>query len=192
MATETMTKPRLLEKYRKEVIPALQRDFDYHNVMQIPKLEKVVLNMGVKEAKDDVKIIEQLAVELGRIVGQKPLTTHAKKSISAFKLREGVPIGLKVTLRGNRMYEFLDRLFNIAMPRIRDFQGFSDKSFDGKGNYTLGLQEQTIFPEVEFDKIKKTQGMDVTFVTSAKTNAEGKKLLEYLGLPFKKKQEKGK
>ena len=143
--------------------------------------------MGVKEGKDDVKIIEQLSVELGRISGQKPVVIKAKKSISSFKLREGVPIGLKVTLRGPRMYEFMDRLFTVAMPRIRDFQGFSEKSFDGRGNYTLGLQEQTIFPEVEFDKIKKVQGMDVTFVTTAKTNDEAKSLLKHLGFPFRKK-----
>ena len=189
MTTVASPKPRILEKYRKEIVPALMQEFQYKNIMQVPKIEKVVVNMGVKDGKDDVKIIEQLAIELGRITGQKPVTNLAKKSISSFKLREGVPIGLKVTLRGLRMYEFLDRLFNVAMPRIRDFQGFSEKSFDGNGNYTLGLQEQTVFPEVEFDKIKKTQGMDITFVTSAKNDQEGRKLLEYVGLPFKKKQE---
>ena len=179
--------PRMLEKYRKEAVPAMQAEFNFTNVMQVPRLQKIVLNMGIKEAKDDIKILEQLALELGNIAGQKPLVTRAKKSIAAFKLREGLPVGLKVTLRGSRMYEFLDRLINIAMPRIRDFQGFSDKGFDGRGNFTLGLQEQTIFPEVVFDKIKKTQGMDISFVTTAKTNAEGKSLLLNLGMPFKKK-----
>lgn len=183
----TVEKPRLLLKYREEIVPQLMKDFHYKNVMQVPKLTKVVVNMGIKEGKEDVKILEQLASELSMIVGQKPLVTKAKKSIASFKLRQGNPIGLKVTLRKNRMYEFLDRLFNVAMPRIRDFRGYAPQSFDGNGNYTLGIQEQMIFPEVEFDKIKKTQGMDITFVTSAKKNEEGKKLLELLGLPFKKK-----
>lgn len=185
------TLPRMLEKYRKEAIPALKEEFKYANVMQVPRLQKVVINMGIKEAQSDIKILEQLALELGNITGQKPLVTRAKKSISAFKLREGVPVGLKVTLRGARMWEFLDRLFNIAMPRIRDFQGFSDKGFDGRGNFTLGLQEQTIFPEVVFDKIKKTQGMDISFVTTAATDPEGRGLLQALGLPFKKRDKKG-
>jgi large subunit ribosomal protein L5 len=154
--------------------------------MEIPRLQKIVVNMGVKEGAVDIKILDQAALELGRITGQKPLVRRAKKSIAAFKLREGSPIGLKVTLRRARMYEFLDRLFNVAMPRIRDFRGYSEKSFDGRGNYTLGITEQIVFPEVEFDKIKKVQGMDVTFVTTAKTNEEGKRLLELLGLPFKK------
>lgn len=187
MPVQAISKPRLLEQYRKETVPALMQEFKYKNPMQVPKLVKIVINMGIKEAKDDVKILDQLAVELGRISGQKPLTTLAKKSISAFKLREGLPVGLKVTLRRTRMWEFLDRLFSIAMPRIRDFQGYSDKSFDGQGNYTFGIQEQTVFPEVEFDKIKKTQGMDITIVTTATTNGEGKRLLESLGFPFKKK-----
>ncbi len=183
----TVTKPRLLEKYRNEIIPKIQKEFKYKNVMQVPKLEKVVINMGVKEGASDIKIIEHMAQELAKIAGQKPLITRAKKSISAFKLRENAPIGLKVTLRRFRMYEFIDRLFNIAMPRIRDFRGYSDKSFDQNGNYSLGIQEQIIFPEIEFDKIKKVQGMDVTFVTTAKTPEEGKLLLELLGLPFIKK-----
>lgn len=179
--------PRMLEKYRKEVVPAMMKEYQYGNVMQVPKLQKVVLNMGVKEAKDDIKVLEQLAVELANITGQKPLVTKAKKSIAAFKLREGVPVGLKVTLRGARMYEFLDRLFNIAMPRIRDFQGFDGRGFDGRGNFTLGLLEQSIFPEVAYEKIKKVQGMDISFVTTAVTDNEGRSLLTYLGLPFKKK-----
>ncbi len=186
MSVKASSLPRLLEKYRSEVIPVLLEEFSYKNLMQAPKLEKVVINMGVREGQEDIKILDQLAVELSRIVGQKPVVTRAKKSISAFKLRQGSPIGLKVTLRRGRMYEFLDRLFNVAMPRIRDFRGFLDKSFDQRGNYTLGLTEQTIFPEVEFDKMKKTQGMDITFVTTAKNRIEGKRLLELLGFPFRK------
>ena len=186
--TEKNTMPRLKKRYRSEIIPAMVEEFGYKNVMQAPRLEKVVLNMGIKEAAEDVKVLDQLAIELSQITGQKPVTTRAKKSIAAFKLRQGVPVGLKVTLRQNRMYEFIDRLFNVAMPRIRDFRGFSDVSFDGHGNYSLGLTEQLIFPEVDFDKIKKTHGMDVTFVTSARTNEEGKRLLELLGLPFVRKE----
>ena len=178
--------PKILDKYRSEVVPVMMEEFQYQNVMEIPKLQKIVVNMGVKEGAQDIKILDQAAVELGRITGQKPVVARAKKSIAAFKLREGSPIGLKVTLRSSRMYEFLDRLFNIAMPRIRDFRGYSEKSFDGRGNYTLGITEQIIFPEVEFDKIKKVQGMDVTFVTTAKSDKEGKRLLELLGLPFRK------
>ena len=178
--------PNLLKKYRQDVVPALRSEFQYKNTMQVPRLQKVVVNMGVKESQEDIKIFEQLTTELSRITGQKPLVTHAKKSISAFKLREGVPIGLKVTLRRARMYEFLDRLFNVAMPRIRDFRGYSARQFDGRGNYTLGVHEQTVFPEVEFDKIKRVKGMDITFVTSATTDKEGKRLLELLGLPFQK------
>ncbi len=178
--------PRLLERYRNEVVPELMREFGYKNPMQAPKMDKVAINMGVKEGQEDIKILDQVAIELSRISGQKPLVTRAKKSISAFKLRQGSPIGLKVTLRRRRMYEFLDRLFNVAMPRIRDFRGFLDRSFDQRGNFSIGLTEQTIFPEVEYDKIKKTQGMDITFVTTAKNKQEGKKLLELLGFPFRK------
>lgn len=179
-------KPRLYAKYREEIVAELMKEFKYKSVMQVPRLLKIVVNMGVKEGKDDIKIIEQLAQELMLITGQKPVVTRAKKSISAFKLREGSPIGLKVTLRRIRMYEFMERLFNIAMPRIRDFRGYSPKSFDGRGNYTLGIQEQIIFPEVEFDKIRKTQGMDITFVTTAPTNDEARRLLQLFGLPFRK------
>lgn len=186
MNQKSASLPNLLEKYRAEVVPALIKEFGYKNSMQTPKLLKVVVNMGVKEGQEDIKILDQLAVELSRIVGQKPVVTRAKKSISAFKLREGSPIGLKVTLRRSRMYEFLDRLFNVAMPRIRDFRGFLDKSFDQRGNFTIGLTEQTIFPEVEFDKMKKTQGMDITFVTTAENKKEAKRLLELLGFPFRK------
>ena len=178
--------PRLLAKYREEVLPVLQQEFGYKNPMQAPRMEKIVVNMGVKEGQEDIKILDQLAIELARIVGQKPVVTRAKKSISAFKLRQGSPIGLKVTLRRHRMYEFMDRLFNFAMPRIRDFRGFLDKSFDQRGNFTVGLTEQTIFAEVEFEKMKKTQGMDITFVTTAENSKEGKRLLELLGFPFRK------
>ncbi len=161
-------------------------EFQYSNVMQVPRLKKVVLNIGAKEGQEDVKVLEQLAHELGQITGQKPLITKAKKSIAGFKLREGSTVGAKVTLRRARMYEFIERLFNVAMPRIRDFRGYSENSFDDRGNYSLGIQEQTIFSEVDFDKIKKMKGMDITFVTSAPTNKEGKRLLELLGLPFRK------
>ncbi|OGW72333.1 MAG: 50S ribosomal protein L5 [Omnitrophica bacterium GWA2_52_12] len=181
--------PNLLVKYRKEVSPVLMKEFEYSNIMEVPRLDKVVINMGIKEGREDVKVLEHVVGELAQISGQKPLVTKAKKSISSFKLRQGQSIGAKVTLRRARMYEFLDRLFTIAMPRIRDFRGYSDRSFDGRGNYTLGIQEQIIFPEVEFDKVKKTQGMDVTFVTTAKTDEEAKRLLELLGLPFIKKQQ---
>ena len=182
-------KPRLLERYRNEIAPLMGKEFKYRNVMQAPRLQKVVVNIGAKEGQDDIKLLEQLAHELARITGQKPLVRQAKKSIAAFKLRQGSSIGLKVTLRRARMYEFIDRLFNVAMPRIRDFRGYSEKSFDDRGNYSLGIQEQTIFPEVEYDKVKKIKGMDITFVTTAPTKQEAKRLLELLGLPFKKKEE---
>lgn len=187
MIKAEMQTPRLLEKYRSEIIPAMISEFNYKNAMQVPRLQKVVVSMGVKEGAADIKILEQVAAELVMITGQKALVTRAKKSISAFKLREGAPIGLKVTLRRARMYEFIDRLFNIAMPRIRDFRGYPDNSFDRDGNFNLGIQEQIIFPEITYDKVKKVQGMNITFVTTAKTPAEGKKLLEHLGLPFRKK-----
>ena len=184
---EAVMTARLLEKYRKEIVPSLKEEFSYKNIMEVPRLEKVVVNMGVKEARDDVKVIDQLATDIGLITGQKPLVTKAKKSIAGFKVRQGMPIGIKVTLRGKQMYEFIDRLFNIAMPRIRDFRGCSTNSFDRTGNYTLGIQEQTIFPEIEFDRVKIVKGMDITFVTSASNKEEAKKLLEKLGLPFRKK-----
>lgn len=183
---EAARAPRLWERYRSEIAPALVKEFHYSNVMQVPRLQKVVINMGVKEGQDDVKALEQLAGEVGQITGQKPLVTRAKKSISGFKLRQNSPIGLKVTLRRARMFEFLDRLFNVAMPRIRDFRGYSESSFDDRGNFSLGLTEQTIFPEIQFDKVKKVKGMDVTFVTTASTKKEARRLLELLGLPFKK------
>ncbi|MBN1688895.1 MAG: 50S ribosomal protein L5 [Candidatus Omnitrophica bacterium] len=186
MATQTITAPRLQDKYHKEIKKTLMSEFQYKNFMQVPKIEKVIINIGAKEGQEDIKLLERFSDELGAITGQKPITIRAKKSISAFKLRQGSPIGLKVTLRGMRMYEFLDRLFNIAMPRIRDFRGYSDNSFDGRGNYSLGIQEQTIFPEIKYDEVKKIKGMDITIVTNAKTNEEAKRLLELLGFPFKK------
>lgn len=178
--------PRLLKRYREQVVGTFLERHGLKNQNEVPALKKIVVSMGVKEGAVDVKILEQAAVELGKITGQKPLVTHAKKSISAFKLREGQPIGLKVTLRRAHMYEFLDRLCNVATPRIRDFRGFDAKGFDGQGNFTLGIQEQLIFPEIEFDEVRRVQGMNITFVTTAKDKEMAKALLEYLGLPFKK------
>ena len=178
--------PRLLELYRTQIVPTLAKEFHYGNPLAVPKVEKVVINMGVKEGAQDIKILEHLAQELAAISGQKPVITRAKKSISAFKLRQGLPIGLKVTLRKARMYEFMDRLFNVAMPRIRDFRGVSASSFDSSGNYSFGIQEQIIFPEVEYDKMKKLQGMDITFVVTTLKKEESKRLLELLGFPFRK------
>ena len=178
--------PRLLAAYRKNVVPVMMKEFGHKNILAVPRMDKVVINMGIKEGAADIKILEHIAGELGQIAGQKPVITRAKKSISAFKLREGVPIGLKVTLRKSRMYEFLDRLFNVAIPRIRDFRGFSPASFDSSANYSFGIQEQIIFPEVEFDKMKKIQGMDITFVITTTKKEEAKKLLELLGFPFRK------
>lgn len=176
---------RLKDKYTKEIAPALQQKFGYKNVMQIPKLEKVVINMGVGEAIQNSKAIDSAVGDLMKVSGQKPVVTRAKKSIAAFKLRAGMPIGAKVTLRGDRMYEFVDRLMNVALPRVRDFRGVSGKSFDGRGNYTLGVKEQLIFPEIEYDKIDKLRGMDIVFVTNAKTDEEARELLGMLGMPFR-------
>ncbi len=178
--------PRLWEEYRKNIVPTMMKEFKLKNTLAVPRIEKIVINMGVKEGATDIKILEHIAQELGRITGQKPVMTRAKKSISAFKLREGSPIGLKVTLRRARMYEFMDRLFNVATPRIRDFRGFSTNSFDASANYSFGIQEQFIFPEVDFDKMKKIQGMDITFVTTTEKKEETKRLLELLGFPFRK------
>ena len=177
---------RLKDKFSNEIAPALQQKFNYKNVMQIPKLEKVVINVGVGEAIQNSKAIDAAVGDLAKITGQKPVVTRAKKSIAAFKLRTGMPIGTKVTLRGDRMYEFVDRLMNVALPRVRDFHGVSDKAFDGRGNYTLGIKEQLIFPEIEYDKIDKVRGMDIIFVTSAKTDEEARELLGMLGMPFRK------
>lgn len=176
---------RIKEIYKKEVLPKLIKDFSYSNVMQAPRLEKIVLNMGLGEGSKDAKIIDAALKDMTAIAGQKPVVTRAKKSIAAFKLREGMPIGCMVTLRGARMYEFYDRFVNFSMPRIRDFQGISDKSFDGRGNYTVGIKEQIIFPEIEYDKIDKIRGMNVTLNTSARTDDEAKALLKYLGMPFR-------
>ncbi|NSW91197.1 MAG: 50S ribosomal protein L5 [Firmicutes bacterium] len=175
---------RLKEKYLKEVVPSLQARFKYKNFMQVPKLEKVVINMGVGEAKENPKAIDSAVEDLATISGQKPIVTKAKKSVAAFKVRQGMSIGCKVTLRGDRMYEFADKLFNIALPRVRDFRGVPGNSFDGRGNYSLGIREQLIFPEINYDKIDKVRGMEITFVTTAKTDEEAKELLRLLGMPF--------
>ncbi len=176
---------RLKEKYLSDAVPALRKQFNYSNVMQAPRLEKVIVNMGVGEAIQNSKAIDAAVSDLASITGQKPVVTRAKKSISNFKLRAGMPIGVKVTLRGSRMYDFLDRLINVALPRVRDFRGVPGKSFDGRGNYALGLKEQLIFPEIEYDKVDKTRGMDVIIVTTAQTDEEAKQLLKSLGMPFK-------
>ena len=177
---------RLKETYEKEIRPALKSQFGYKNEMQIPRLKKIVLNMGLGEASQDSKVVQGAVEEMGLITGQKPVVTRAKKSEAGFKIREGMPIGCKVTLRGARMYEFLDRFVNIAMPRIRDFRGVSPKSFDGRGNYNMGLKEQLIFPEINYDKVDKVRGMDITIVTDANTNEECKALLEGFSVPFRK------
>ncbi len=175
---------RLKERYRKEIVPTLMERYGYKNIMQVPRLEKVALNIGVGEAIQNAKALEAAERDLAAISGQHPVTTHAKKSIAAFKLRTGMPIGLKVTLRGERMYDFLDKLVNIVLCRIREFQGVSRNSFDGRGNYTLAFKEQTIFPEIDYDKIDKARGLEVSIVTTAKTDEEGRHLLELLGMPF--------
>jgi large subunit ribosomal protein L5 len=175
----------LLQKYRKEGIPLMMKQFSYKNTMGVPKIEKVVINVGMGKATQDVKLLDAAAKEIAVITGQKPVITRAKKSIAGFKLREGMPVGCTVTLRGNRMYEFLDRLMNVALPRIRDFKGVSPKSFDGRGNYTIGIKEQFIFPEIEYDKVVSVHGMDIIIVTTAKTDEEGKNLLSFLGMPFR-------
>ncbi|MCG8481884.1 MAG: 50S ribosomal protein L5 [Clostridia bacterium] len=175
---------RLKEHYQKEVFNALNEKFKYDNVMETPKLEKVVINMGLGEAKDNSKMLESAVEELGIIAGQKPVITKAKKSVANFKVRAGMPVGAKVTLRGEKMYEFLDKLFNIALPRVRDFRGVNRNSFDGRGNYALGIKEQLIFPEINYDKVDKIRGMDIIFVTTAKTDEEAQSLLSLMGMPF--------
>lgn len=175
---------RLKEFYKQEVAPKLMNKFSYKNVMQIPKLEKIVINVGAGEAKDNSKVIDAISTDIAAITGQKPYICRAKKSVANFKLREGTKIGVKVTLRGEKMYEFLDRLFNVALPRVRDFRGINPNSFDGRGNYNMGVKEQLIFPEIEYDKIDKVRGMDICFVTSANTDEEAKELLELMGAPF--------
>src|SRR5580704_9022746 len=176
---------RLREHYLKKAVPALAKEFGYKNVMAVPKIEKVSVNIGLGEATQNAKLIDGAVAELGAICGQKPVITKARKSISAFKLREGMPIGTMVTLRGDRMYEFLDRLMNVALPRVRDFRGVSTKSFDGRGNYTLGVRDQLIFPEIDYSKVEKTKGMNISIITSAKTDAEGLALLKHMGMPFR-------
>ena len=178
--------PRLQERYKAEIAETLMKDFQYSNVMQVPKLVKVVINIGLGEAIQNAKAIDAAVNDLSLISGQKPVVTRAKKSIAAFKLRAGMPIGAMVTLRGQRMYEFVDRLTSAAMPRIRDFRGVSPNAFDGRGNYTLGLREQLIFPEIDYDKIDKTRGLEISFVTTARNDEEGRRLLQLLGMPFAK------
>lgn len=184
MSTEKYT-PRLSSRYKKEVVPALVKKFGYSSIMQAPRLEKICINRGVNGAVNDKKTVDVAVEELSMITGQKAVATVSKKDISNFKLRRGMPIGARVTLRGDKMYEFLDRLVSIALPRVRDFKGISDKSFDGRGNYTLGVTEQIIFPEIDIDKVAKITGLDITFVTTAKNNEEAFELLKELGMPFK-------
>jgi large subunit ribosomal protein L5 len=176
---------RLLELYKNQVVPQMMKEFGYRNVMEVPRLSKIVINMGLGEAIHNIKVLESAQQELALITGQKPVITKAKRSIAAFKLREGMAIGCKVTLRRKRMYEFFDRLVNVALPRVRDFRGVNSKAFDGRGNYTLGLREQIIFPEIDYDKIDKIKGMNVTICTTARTDEEGRALLKYLGMPFR-------
>ncbi len=177
---------RLREMYKAEVVPALQKKFEYKSVMQIPKIEKVIINVGCGEAKDNAKVIDAIIGDLAQITGQKPVKCVAKKSVANFKLREGMTIGVKVTLRGDKMYEFIDRFFNLALPRVRDFRGINPNSFDGRGNYSMGVKEQLIFPEIDYDKIDKVRGMDICFVTTANTDEEARELLTLMGAPFAK------
>lgn len=179
--------PRLKTKYQKEIVPALMQQFNYSSIMQVPRMTKICINQGIGDASGDKKMIETAIQELTTITGQRCVATKAKTSVSNFKLREGMPIGVRVTLRGERMYEFLDRLVSISLPRVRDFRGVNDKSFDGRGNYTMGLTEQIVFPEIDIDKVSKIMGMDITFVTTAKTDAEAYALLKEIGMPFVKK-----
>lgn len=176
----------LKEIYQKEVVPVLMEKFTYNNIMQVPKLKKIVINMGIGEAKDDAKVLDHAVEEMTQISGQKPVVTRAKKAVSNFKIRAGMPVGCKVTLRGERMYDFLYKLVNVALPRIRDFRGVSPKAFDGRGNYTAGLQNQTVFPEILLDKVDKVRGMDIVIVTTAETDEEARELLALLGMPFRK------
>ena len=177
---------RLKETYNNEVFKSMMDRFKYENVMEVPKLTKVTINMGLGEAKDNAKVLESAVAEIGLIAGQRPVVTKAKKSIANFKVRQGMPVGAKVTLRGENMYEFIDKLFNISLPRVRDFRGVSNKAFDGRGNYALGVKEQLIFPEIEYDKVDKVRGMDVIFVTTAETDEEARELLRAFGMPFAK------
>jgi large subunit ribosomal protein L5 len=180
-----MAEARLRQHYLKSVVPTLTKEFGYKNVMAVPKIQKVSVNIGLGEATQNAKLMDGAVNELGQIAGQKPVVTKAKKSIAAFKLREGMSIGAMVTLRGDRMYEFLDRLMNVALPRVRDFRGVSSKSFDGRGNYTLGVRDQLIFPEIDYNKVEKVKGMNISITTTAKTDAEGLALLRHMGMPFR-------
>jgi len=177
---------RLKEKYQQEVVPALQKEFNYKNPMQVPGVHKVVINIGMGEVIQNVKAMDAAVADLSSITGQRPVITRAKRSVAAFKLREGMQIGCMVTLRGDRMYQFLDKLMNVALPRLRDFQGVSPEAFDGRGNYTLGLREQLVFPEIDYDKVDKVRGMEVSIVTTARTDEEGRRLLKLMGMPFKR------
>ena len=177
---------RLQERYNKEVAPALMEKFGYKNIMEIPKLDKIVINMGAGDSKDNAKALEKAIEELEKIAGQKPVTTRARKSVANFKLREGMPIGAKVTLRGDKMFYFMDKLVSVSLPRVRDFRGVNPNSFDGRGNYALGVKEQLIFPEIVYDQVDKVRGMDIIFVTTAKTDEEGRELIKLLGMPFSK------
>ena len=176
---------RLKDRYKKEIVPEMTKAFGYGNIMQVPRIEKVVVNVGAGDAKDNAKLMDQLVEDLAQITGQRPVVTKAKKSIANFHLREGMPVGCKVTLRGERMYEFLDRMINVALPRVRDFKGVSGKGFDGRGNYTLGIHEHVIFPEIDLEKVEKVKGMNVCITTTADTDEEGKKLLRLFGMPFR-------
>ncbi len=180
-----MAVPRLKERYRTDIVPAMREQFGYKNIMQVPKVAKVTLNMGIGEGTHDAKVMEEAALQLGQITGQKPQVRRARKSVANFKLRAGMPVGLRVTLRGDRMYEMLDRLMSIALPRIRDFRGVAAGSFDGQGNYNLGVKEQIIFPEIDYDKIDKIRGLDIAITTTAKTDDEGRALLKLMGMPFR-------
>ncbi|HHV17601.1 MAG TPA: 50S ribosomal protein L5 [Thermoanaerobacterales bacterium] len=175
---------RLKEKYLNEVVPALMQKFNYKSIMEVPRIEKVVVNMGINDARENPKAVEAATGDMAQITGQKPVVTKARKSIAAFKLREGMPVGAKVTLRAQKMHDFLDKLFNVNLPRVRDFRGVSPDAFDGRGNYTLGIKEQLIFPEIDYDKIDRVRGMDITIVTTAKTDEEARELLKNLGMPF--------
>lgn len=187
MAEKEKYIPRLKREYEERIRPSLMKEFEYKNTMKAPKIEKIIINVGVGEAVQNPKLLEGIANEIAVITGQKPIITKAKRSISNFKLRQGMAIGAMVTLRRNYMYEFLDRLVNVAVPRIRDFRGVSDRAFDGRGNYTMGIKEQIIFPEIDYDKVERIRGMDITIVTSAKTDEEGRALLREFGMPFRKK-----
>jgi large subunit ribosomal protein L5 len=181
--------PRLKERYKAEIVPELQKQFEYTNIMQVPRVEKVTVNIGLGEARENARAVETATADMATITGQKPVVTRAKKAISNFKIRENMPVGAAVTLRGDRMYEFLDRLLNVALPRIRDFHGVAVKAFDGRGNFSLGLREQLIFPEIDYDKVDRIRGMQVNIITSARNDEEGRRLLELMGMPFAKERQ---